>query len=85
MQKLNSQISQNSKPHIKKSAQGKNIKINKTCYVPTYIVTTHSHDTILSAFGSHNLDFPGGHPSQYYSNRSTLNCGVLIGSWLSRL
>ena len=25
-------------------------------------------------------DFPGGHPSQYYSRPSTLNCGVLMGS-----
>ena len=25
-------------------------------------------------------DFPGGHPSQYYSGPSALNCGVLMGS-----
>ena len=25
-------------------------------------------------------DFPGGHPSYYYSRPSTLNCGVLMGS-----
>ncbi|KAL2951557.1 hypothetical protein AAZX31_19G058900 [Glycine max] len=25
-------------------------------------------------------DFPGGHPSEYYSRPSTLNCGVLMGS-----
>ena len=25
-------------------------------------------------------DFPGGHPSSYYSRPSTLDCGVLTGS-----
>ncbi|PKA46010.1 hypothetical protein AXF42_Ash021373 [Apostasia shenzhenica] len=25
-------------------------------------------------------DFPRGHPSQYYSRPSMLNCGVLMGS-----
>ena len=25
-------------------------------------------------------DFPGGHPSYYYSRRRMLNCGVLMGS-----
>ena len=25
-------------------------------------------------------DFPGGHPSKYYSRPTTLNCGVLMGS-----
>jgi len=43
------------------------------------------NDAILSAFGSPEPVFPGGHPSWYYSRRSTLNCGVLIGSWSSRL
>ena len=30
--------------------------------------------------GVHHEDFPGGHPSQYYSRPSTFNCGVLMGS-----
>ncbi|KAI4297569.1 hypothetical protein L6164_037454 [Bauhinia variegata] len=30
--------------------------------------------------GVQHEDFPGGHPSQYYSRPSTLNCGVLMGS-----
>ena len=30
--------------------------------------------------GMQHEDFPGGHPSQYYSRPSTLNCGVLMGS-----
>ena len=25
-------------------------------------------------------DFPGGHPSYYYSRPTTLHCGVLMGS-----
>jgi hypothetical protein len=43
-------------------------------------VTTHPNDTILFAFGFLKSNFLGGHSSQYYSRRSTLNCGVLIGS-----
>ncbi|GLJ59150.1 hypothetical protein SUGI_1494440 [Cryptomeria japonica] len=30
--------------------------------------------------GLQHRDFPGGHPSQYYSGPSALNCGVLMGS-----
>ena len=30
--------------------------------------------------GVQHEDFPGGHPSQYYSRPSTLNRGVLMGS-----
>ena len=30
--------------------------------------------------GVQHEDFPGGHPSLYYSRPSTLNCGVLMGS-----
>src|SRR6185369_1736431 len=30
--------------------------------------------------GMQHEDFPGGHPSQYYSRPSTLNFGVLMGS-----
>ncbi|XXG47392.1 hypothetical protein AAC387_Pa02g2055 [Persea americana] len=30
--------------------------------------------------GVQHEDFPGGHPSKYYSRPSTLNCGVLMGS-----
>src|SRR5262249_23298113 len=30
--------------------------------------------------GVQHEDFPGGHPSQYYSRPSTLNFGVLMGS-----
>jgi hypothetical protein len=48
-------------------------------------VTTHLNDTILSVVGSPESDFSGGHPSWYYSCRSTLNYGVLIGSWPSWL
>jgi hypothetical protein len=43
------------------------------------------NDTILSTFGFPELDLPGGHPSWYNYCISTLNCGVLIGSWSSRL
>ena len=32
------------------------------------------------AKGKHHRDFPGGHPSWYYSCPSTLSCGVLMGS-----
>ncbi|KAK4590180.1 hypothetical protein RGQ29_020646 [Quercus rubra] len=30
--------------------------------------------------GVQHEDFPGGHPSSYYSRPNTLNCGVLMGS-----
>jgi hypothetical protein len=45
-------------------------------------VATHPNDTILSGLAPPESNFPGGHPSWYCSCRSTLNCGVLIGSWL---
>jgi hypothetical protein len=43
-------------------------------------VMTHHNETILSAFGSPEPNFSGGHSSWYYFLRSTLNCEILIGS-----
>jgi hypothetical protein len=40
----------------------------------------HPNDTILSALGSSESDFPRGHPSWYCYRRSMLDYGVLIGS-----
>jgi len=49
------------------------------------IVTAHPNDTILSAFGSFELNFSRGHLFWYYSRKSTLNCRILIGSWSLQL
>lgn len=43
------------------------------------------NNAILFAFNSSKLDFSGGQPSWYYSHISTLNSGVLLASWSSRL
>jgi hypothetical protein len=48
-------------------------------------VTTHPQWHNIVRFWLPKLDFPGGHPSWDCSRRSTLNCGVLIGSWPSLL
>jgi hypothetical protein len=58
----------------------------KALFIPTpgpscSLSLSHSF-FILFAFNSSELDFSRGHPSWYYSHRSTLNCKVLIGSWL---
>ena len=44
-------------------------------------VTPHLNDTqYCPLLAPPNQTSQGGHPSWYYSGRSTLNCGVLIGS-----
>jgi hypothetical protein len=43
-------------------------------------VTTHPQLHNIVRFWLPKPDFPGGHPSWDCSRKSTLNCGVLIGS-----
>ena len=43
-------------------------------------ITATQPDALKGKRRVQHHDFPGGHPSQYYSGPSVLNCGLLMGS-----
>ncbi|CAI9283124.1 unnamed protein product [Lactuca saligna] len=50
-------------------------KLLATCNTPLWHVSQY-----CPLWATRHEDFPGGHPSRYYSRPSTLNCRVLMGS-----
>ena len=68
----------NDKPNKKNAKKKKGVHTKRVCW--TAVSDKPSKKIPKQNKGAQHKDFPGGHPSQYYSRANTPKCGVLMGS-----